>query len=414
VKLRSAFTRTIKTSIASISGHGVTASDVELTLESGSIDPLDSSDTVIAKASIIPPNGVSAKSLRARLCNSTAFLQAPDGLAAQIQLIENINSAATGTVGLRLDDSCVPSSRARAPVRLGWDPLRSSGKLLMHTFSSVRLLYCLLILLCLVLFCSRKCLQRGKRKRNYYLNLMERDGTDKPPSGTEGTQSSIPQLTPPYVIVVLEEACLEFSNELSAARGDIEGTSTEEKELRLVHESLMTLLESPLNRAGKLVVYLHSSADALIRVHPSFQVPHAFRRFARVIADALYRPSMVGQQAQLELVPAPVERHFPRGCSCYRLSHAGRHVALQDLTAVMTAVEEAVVYAICVSESASARSLEFVASYAKETVKVSEYEMKPSSMCRKLCHEHEAVWGICVPEFSVDRTPCNENDPLLS
>merc|ERR1712014_187128 len=135
------------------------------------------------------------------------------------------------------------------------------------------------------------------------------------------------------------------------------------------------------------------------------------------MADVLFKHGASAHASQLELLKTPVEQHFPRGVSCYRLHHSGRQVALRDLTAVTTAIEEAVVYALSVGEGPNASS-EFGAAYVKETVSISEFEMRPSSICRKLCHDHETVWGICIPPF-LDRIddipmPYNEYDPLLS
>merc|ERR1712083_613745 len=108
------------------------------------------------------------------------------------------------------------------------------------------------------------------------------------------------------------------------------------------------------------------------------------------------------------------------GCSCYGFSHEGKQACLQDVTAEMTSVREAVVYAVCVSENGSASKFDFIAQYEKNLVSVSPYEMTTASLCRKVCHEHEALWNICVPQFSHGRTPsvispqCNEHDPLLN
>ena len=41
----------------------------------------------------------------------------------------------------------------------------------------------------------------------------------------------------------------------------------------------MMLLDSPLNRAGLLQVYLHTERNVLIEIHPQTRIPRTFDRF---------------------------------------------------------------------------------------------------------------------------------------
>merc|ERR1712217_878906 len=100
-----------------------------------------------------------------------------------------------------------------------------------------------------------------------------------------------------YVIIVIEDASLECAEELAVGGA----RAREEKQLRKLQETLRVLLDSPLSRSGGLLVYVHSSEDALVAISPEFKVPRKFQRF----------------------VP-PVQRHLPADAVCYRLSHGGR------------------------------------------------------------------------------------------
>lgn len=42
----------------------------------------------------------------------------------------------------------------------------------------------------------------------------------------------------------------------------------------------MMLLDSPLNRAGYLQIYIHTISGVLIEVHPQLRVPRTFDRFS--------------------------------------------------------------------------------------------------------------------------------------
>jgi rRNA small subunit pseudouridine methyltransferase Nep1 len=45
-------------------------------------------------------------------------------------------------------------------------------------------------------------------------------------------------------------------------------------------QCLLTLLDSPLNKAGLLQVYIHTAKGVLIEVNPSVRIPRTFKRFS--------------------------------------------------------------------------------------------------------------------------------------
>lgn len=47
------------------------------------------------------------------------------------------------------------------------------------------------------------------------------------------------------------------------------------------------LFDSPLNRAGLLQVYVHSSNNVLIEINPQTRIPRTFKRFAGLMGNTL-------------------------------------------------------------------------------------------------------------------------------
>ena len=52
----------------------------------------------------------------------------------------------------------------------------------------------------------------------------------------------------------------------------------------ITHQCLLTLLDSPLNKAGLLQVYITTEKNALIEINPSCKIPRTFKRFQSLIA----------------------------------------------------------------------------------------------------------------------------------
>lgn len=48
----------------------------------------------------------------------------------------------------------------------------------------------------------------------------------------------------------------------------------------IAHQCLLMLMDSPLNRAGLLQVYIHTEKNVLIEINPQTRIPRTFKRFA--------------------------------------------------------------------------------------------------------------------------------------
>ena len=48
----------------------------------------------------------------------------------------------------------------------------------------------------------------------------------------------------------------------------------------IIHQELMAVLDSPLNKANRVRVYVHTEKNVLIEVNPKTRVPRTFKRFA--------------------------------------------------------------------------------------------------------------------------------------
>lgn len=112
------------------------------------------------------------------------------------------------------------------------------------------------------------------------------------------------------LIVVLESACLEVYR-ISAGSGGRDGKGGKEAKYALLncddhqgilaktgrdiadarpditHQCLLTLLDSPLNKAGRLQVYIHTAKGVLIEVNPHVRIPRTFKRFSGLMGASV-------------------------------------------------------------------------------------------------------------------------------
>jgi len=114
---------------------------------------------------------------------------------------------------------------------------------------------------------------------------------------------------PRRLFVVLEQACLEAYKVGSAgkSRNGREGvakytllncddhqsilakTGRDIADARpdITHQCLLTLLDSPLNKAGLLQVYIHTAKGTLIEVNPHVRIPRTFKRFSGLMGQLI-------------------------------------------------------------------------------------------------------------------------------
>jgi len=82
----------------------------------------------------------------------------------------------------------------------------------------------------------------------------------------------------------------------------------------ILHQCLMTLLDSPLNKAGLLKIFVHTKANVVIDVSPKLRIPRTFARFSGLMVQLMHKLSIKAQGARepvLRLVKGPVSQYFP-------------------------------------------------------------------------------------------------------
>lgn len=55
----------------------------------------------------------------------------------------------------------------------------------------------------------------------------------------------------------------------------------------ITHQCLLMLFDSPLNKAGLLQVYVHTSNNVLIEINPQTRIPRTYKRFAGLMGTHL-------------------------------------------------------------------------------------------------------------------------------
>ncbi|XP_005038587.1 PREDICTED: ribosomal RNA small subunit methyltransferase NEP1 [Ficedula albicollis] len=157
----------------------------------------------------------------------------------------------------------------------------------------------------------------------------------------------------------------------------------------ITHQSLLMLMDSPLNRAGLLQVYIHTKKNVLIEVNPQTRIPRTFDRFCGLMVQLLHKLSVRaadGPQKLLKVIKNPVSDHLPVGCMKIGTSFAVSQVS--DLRELVPAAEPVVIVVGAFAHGS------VNVDYTEKMVSISNYPLSAALTCAKITTAFEEVWGV--------------------
>ncbi|KAF8590316.1 Nep1-domain-containing protein [Ramaria rubella] len=161
----------------------------------------------------------------------------------------------------------------------------------------------------------------------------------------------------------------------------------------ITHQCLLTLLDSPLNKAGLLQVYIHTARGVLIEVNPHVRIPRTFKRFGGLMVQLLHKLSIRGvngSEKLLKVIKNPVTDHFPPNTFKLTLSGDSPTVRLSSYLPTLPAT-----HSIAVFVGAMARGRDdFADGVVDEKISISDYSLSASVACGKFCCALEEIWDI--------------------
>ncbi|KAF9037003.1 Nep1-domain-containing protein [Hymenopellis radicata] len=213
------------------------------------------------------------------------------------------------------------------------------------------------------------------------------------------------------LFVVLEHACLETYRMSSGSakngrRGGPEGevkytlgilakTGRDIADARpdITHQCLLTLLDSPLNKAGLLQVYIHTAKGVLIEVNPHVRIPRTFKRFSGLMVQLLHKLSIRGVNGPdklLKVIKNPAADHLPP--NTVKLTLSGDAPTIR-LSTYLKSIPDTYNIAVFIGAMARGRD-DFADAVVDEKISISDYPLSASVACGKFCCALEEVWDI--------------------
>ena len=216
------------------------------------------------------------------------------------------------------------------------------------------------------------------------------------------------KLTGQRVIVVLEKASLEIHHGRKGKeimncddhKNQIQKSGKDFATFRpdIVHDCLKTLLDSPLNKAGKLQIYIHTSTNVLIEVSPTLRIPRTYKRFAGLMAELIDKHKIRAANSRdvlMKVIANPVSQYLPAGGRKIALSVNGKMQSCQSFAKEVKDATIPVTISIgAVSTGEPSEEPQFGGEYSEEQLAISNYGLSAAVCCSKICDAFEEVWNI--------------------
>ncbi|GBG00270.1 hypothetical protein Rsub_12996 [Raphidocelis subcapitata] len=164
----------------------------------------------------------------------------------------------------------------------------------------------------------------------------------------------------------------------------------------IAHQALLMILDSPLNKAGKLkALYVHTSRNVLIQINPKVRLPRTFKRFCGLMVQLLQKLSIRatnGPDKLMRVIKGPVTKHLPAGARRVGFSHsADKLVTMAQWAAALGDSDLKTPIAFVVGGFAHGVIDQ---SYVDEFLSVSAFPLSAAYAIARITNAMEARWGI--------------------
>ncbi|CAI2378143.1 unnamed protein product [Moneuplotes crassus] len=164
----------------------------------------------------------------------------------------------------------------------------------------------------------------------------------------------------------------------------------------ITHQCLLSLMDSPLNKAGKLQVIIRTNKNVMIEINPHMRVPRTYKRFAGLMTQCLTKFKIKAEGSQtvlMKVIKNTFDKVLPVGVRMIGTSSKAKLVDLQEYVDNLEEMDndKPVAFIIGgVSVGNPAMEVEGIS----DAVCISNYGLSAACVCTKLCSAFEAAWDV--------------------
>jgi rRNA small subunit pseudouridine methyltransferase Nep1 len=171
----------------------------------------------------------------------------------------------------------------------------------------------------------------------------------------------------------------------------------------IVHICLLLALDSPLNRAGLLRIYLHTRNNKLITVYPEVRIPRSFNRFVGLMEQLFLTGSAPHEKPLLKLSDASLKDIVSKinPTKVITLSEKGEKKFFEDIFSGLSIADD-----VCVIAGGFPHGdfLSDVRGVSDEILCIDPEPLDAPTVVSRIIFSYEDSFGIQRARFSGDRS----------
>jgi len=171
----------------------------------------------------------------------------------------------------------------------------------------------------------------------------------------------------------------------------------------IIHQCLLNLFDSPLNKVGLLQVYIHTNKNVLIEINPKTRIPRTFKRFSGLFSQ-LFLKNEIGiggtsdggkKEIFLKILNTKIE-NLIEDVPKILFSEKGR---LVDIDIYCKNLEENLKTKknkdICFIIGTNPKGdIDPMIKYNDDCISLSSFDLDSNIVCGKICSAFENAWGV--------------------
>ena len=158
----------------------------------------------------------------------------------------------------------------------------------------------------------------------------------------------------------------------------------------VLHQCLLNLFESPLNKAGMLQVYIRTKENVLIEISPKTKIPRTIKRFCGLMGQLLqkYRiRAMNSSEVLLKVIKNPITQYIPFGCPIISTNEKSKLIKLEDYIDNLKSNNVAFVVGAISKGDVNI-------DYMTDTISISSFPLTAGIVCSKICTAFVKCWDV--------------------
>ena len=166
----------------------------------------------------------------------------------------------------------------------------------------------------------------------------------------------------------------------------------------IIHQCLLNLFDSPLNKVGLLQVYIHTSKNILIEINPKTRMPRTFKRFLGLFTQLLLKNEIRASDTNeilMRVVNSKIENIVGENTPKILLSSKGRLIDIDTYSKNLNSAGQGKNSNICFIIGANPKGdIDPMIKYNDDCVSLSSFDLDSNIVCAKICSSFEKVWDI--------------------